>query len=70
MVPVIPDLLDAVREAVYNLPGVRLVLGIASPRWRPLWALTWLVALVYGALRIVEVAQRARLFSRLRSQFS
>ena len=68
MVPVIPDLVGAVRDAVYDLPGVRLVLGLASPRWRSLWALTWLVALVYAALRVVEVAQRARLFARLRGQ--
>jgi hypothetical protein len=68
MVTVVPDLLDAAREALYDVPGVRSVLGLASPEWRPLWALTWFVALVYAALRVVAVAQRARLFSRLRSQ--
>jgi hypothetical protein len=57
----VPDILGFLVDALYKLPVVRLVLGLASPAWRPLWALTWIVALVYVAMRIVETIQRAAL---------
>jgi hypothetical protein len=66
--PVIPDLLGATYEALLNIPGVRFVMGLASPNWRPLWAVTWTVGLVYLAVRAVESAQRTALYRRLGAQ--
>ena len=34
--PVIPDLLGALYDALLDIPGVRFVMGLASPTWRPL----------------------------------
>jgi len=64
----IADFTTLVLEAVYRVPGVRLILGLAAPEWRPLWALTWVVAIVYLTLRIIESAHRVVLQRQMASQ--
>ena len=64
----IADFTTLILEAVYRIPGVRLVLGLAAPEWRPFWALTWIMALVYVTMRIIESAHRVVLQRQLASQ--
>ena len=63
--PVIPDLLGALYDALLDIPGMRFLMGLASPNWRPLWAITWLVAIVYVVVRTLESLQRRGLYRRL-----
>lgn len=64
----IADFTTLILEAFYRIPGVRLVLGLASPEWRPFWALTWIMALVYVTMRIIESAHRVVLQRQMAAQ--
>jgi hypothetical protein len=66
----IADFTTLILEAVFRIPGVRFVLGLAAPEWRPLWALTWVMALVYVTMRIIESAQRVVVRRQLAAQAS
>jgi len=54
----IADFTNLIADAFYQIPVVRFVLGLAAPEWRPFWALTWVMALVYVTMRIMESAHR------------
>jgi hypothetical protein len=57
------DLVSVLVETLLAIPPVRFVMGLVDGRWRPLWAATWIAAIVYVLSRSMNqlALRRARM---------